>query len=137
MVVPIFYAQPFTDHTQFKEHFIRAGSEGGISAAQALGDSVRELMHSTMGMQADRCRIMVRVYANMLGLSKALARLGLVGHEARSLSSFTSAFNRAQDLFDFVDAAERKEGSDFKIRGTWLWMGGAMIDRDTDRNGGL
>lgn len=70
-----------------------------------------------MGLQADQCRIMVRVYANMLGLSKVLARMGLVGHEARSLSPFTSAFNRAQDLFDFVDAAEKKEGSDFKIRG--------------------
>ena len=74
-------------------------------------------MHSTMGMQADNCRIMVRVYANILGLSKVLARVGMVGHEARSLASFTSAFNRAQDLFDFVDAAEKKEGSDFKIRG--------------------
>lgn len=125
-----------TDHTQFKEHFIKAGSEGGINAAQALSDSVRELMHSTMGMQADQCRIMVRVYANMLGLSKVLARAGLVGHEARSLSPFTSAFNRAQDLFDFVDAAERKEGSDFKIRGTLFWTGGAMIV-NTDRNGGM
>lgn len=74
-------------------------------------------MHSTMGIQADQCRIMVRVYANMLGLSKTLARAGLCGHEARSLAPFTSAFNRAQDLFDFVDAAEKKEGSDFKIRG--------------------
>jgi hypothetical protein len=70
-----------------------------------------------MGIQADQCRIMVRVYANMLGLSKTLARAGLCGHEARSLAPFTSAFNRAQDLFDFVDAAEKKEGSDFKIRG--------------------
>lgn len=77
-------------------------------------------MHSTMGMQADQCRIMVRVYANMLGLSKTLARAGLCGHEARSLAPFTSAFNRAQDLFDFVDAAEKKEGSDFKIRGEFL-----------------
>lgn len=71
-------------------------------------------------MQADQCRIMVRVYANMLGLSKTLARAGLCGHEARSLAPFTSAFNRAQDLFDFVDAAEKKEGSDFKIRGGLL-----------------
>jgi hypothetical protein len=63
---------------------------------------------------------MVRVYANMLGLSKTLARAGLCGHEARSLAPFTSAFNRAQDLFDFVDAAEKKEGSDFKIRGAFL-----------------
>ncbi|KAJ5724405.1 Zinc finger CCCH-type [Penicillium malachiteum] len=100
----------------FKEHFLKAGSEGGINAARELSDSIRELMHSTMGMQADQCRIMVRVYANILGLSKVLARAGMVGHEARSLSPFTSAFTRAQDLFDFVDAAEKKEGSDFKIR---------------------
>jgi hypothetical protein len=63
---------------------------------------------------------MVRVYANILGLSKVLARAGMVGHEARSLSPFTSSFTRAQDLFDFVDAAEKKEGSDFKIRGMRL-----------------
>ncbi|KAJ5553039.1 hypothetical protein N7494_002417 [Penicillium frequentans] len=100
----------------FKEHFLKAGSEGGVKAARELSDSVRELMHSTMGMQADSCRIMVRVYANILGLSKALARAGMVGHEARSLSPFTSSFTRAQDLFDFIDAAEKKEGSDFKIR---------------------
>ncbi|KAJ5523007.1 hypothetical protein N7513_003255 [Penicillium frequentans] len=102
----------------FKEHFLKAGSEGGVKAARELSDSVRELMHSTMGVQADSCRIMVRVYANILGLSKALARAGMVGHEARSISPFTSSFTRAQDLFDFVDSAEKKEGSDFKIRGT-------------------
>ncbi|KAJ5826055.1 hypothetical protein N7474_003193 [Penicillium riverlandense] len=101
---------------QFKEHFVKAGSEGGINAARELSDSIKELMHSTMGAQADQCRIMVRVYANLLGLSKAFARAGLSGHEARSLSPFCAAFTRAQDLFDFVDAAEKKEGSDFKIR---------------------
>lgn len=74
-----------------------------------------------MGMQAEQCRIMVRVYANVLGLSKALARAGITGHEARSLSPFTSSFTRAQELFDFVDAAEKKEGSDFKIRGK-MWL---------------
>lgn len=40
-----------------------------------------------------------------------------MGHEARSMSPFTSSFTRAQELFDYVDAAEKKEGSDFKIRG--------------------
>ncbi|KAJ5195641.1 uncharacterized protein N7498_009079 [Penicillium cinerascens] len=100
----------------FKEHYFKSGSEGGTNAARELTDSVRELMHSTLGAQADQCRIMVRVYANVLGLSKTLARAGLVGYEARSLSPFTSAFTRAQDLFDFVDAAEEKERCDFKIR---------------------
>jgi hypothetical protein len=101
---------------------LKNGSEGGIAAARELSDSVKELMHSTMGMQAEQCRIMVRVYANVLGLSKALARAGLTGHEARSLSPFTSSFTRSQELFDYVDAAEKKEGSDFKIRGN-EWLG--------------
>lgn len=74
-------------------------------------------MLSTKGIQPGQCQIMVRAYANMLGLSRALARAGLVRHEARSISQFTSAFTRAQDLFDFVDAGEKKEGSDYKTRG--------------------
>jgi hypothetical protein len=84
-----------------------------------------------MGMQAEQCRIMVRVYANVLGLSKALARAGLTGHEARSLSPFTSSFTRAQELFDYVDAAEKKEGSDFKIRGN-EWFGSSSVMICTD-----
>jgi len=60
---------------------------------------------------------MVRVYANLMGLSKALARAKLAGHEARSISPFTSSFTRSQDLFDFVDAGDKKENADFKIRG--------------------
>lgn len=60
---------------------------------------------------------MVRIYANVLGLSKSLARAGLVGHEARSMAAFTSSFTRSEDLFDFVDAGDKKEGADHKIRG--------------------
>lgn len=74
-------------------------------------------MHLTIGAQADQCRVMVRIYANMLGLSRVLARAGLLGNEVRSIAPFSAAFNRAQELFDFVDAADKKEGSDFKIRG--------------------
>lgn len=67
--------------------------------------------------EVNSCRVMVRVYANLAGLSKTLAKTGLVGQEARSLATFTSSFTRAQDLFDFVDAGDKKDGADFKIRG--------------------
>lgn len=63
---------------------------------------------------------MVRVYANFLGLSKVLSEAGIIKDEPRSLSMFTSAFTRAHELFDFVDAGEKKEGSDYKIRGKIL-----------------
>ncbi|PYI09223.1 C-x8-C-x5-C-x3-H type zinc finger protein [Aspergillus sclerotiicarbonarius CBS 121057] len=100
----------------FKEHLVKAGSEGGITAARLLNDSIRELIHDRLGSQADQCRVMVRIYANVLGLSKSLARSGFVGHEARSLAPFAASFTRAQDLFDFVDAGDKKEGADYKIR---------------------
>lgn len=74
-------------------------------------------MLSTEGIRDVQCQIMVRAYANINGLSRTLARAGLVKPEPRSLSSFTSAFTRAQELFDFVDATEKKEASDYKIRG--------------------
>lgn len=67
--------------------------------------------------EADQCQVMVRVYANLSGLSKALAKAGLVGQEARSLAPFSSSFTRAVDLCDFVDAGDKKDGADFKIRG--------------------
>ncbi|THC88089.1 hypothetical protein EYZ11_012463 [Aspergillus tanneri] len=104
------------DGCLFKEHLLKAGSEGGITAATLLSDSIKELLHDQLGPQADQCRIMVRIYSNILGLSKSLARFGLVGHEARSLSPFAASFTRSQDLFDYVDAGDKKEGADNKIR---------------------
>ncbi|OJJ99112.1 hypothetical protein ASPACDRAFT_29631 [Aspergillus aculeatus ATCC 16872] len=101
---------------QFKEHLIKAGSDGGITAARLMHDSIRDLLHDRLGSHADQCRIMVRIYANVLGLSKALARSGLVGNEARSLSPFVANLTSSQDLFDFVDAGDKKEAADYKIR---------------------
>jgi hypothetical protein len=65
---------------------------------------------------------MVRIYANLKGLSQTLARqgVGLCGNESRSLAPFACSFTRAQDFFDFVDAGEGKERADFKINGTCL-----------------
>ncbi|KAL3448156.1 hypothetical protein BJX65DRAFT_295352 [Aspergillus insuetus] len=100
----------------FKDYLIKAGAEGGVKAARLLNDSIRGLAHERLGIEADQCRIMVRIYSNILGLSKTMARAGLVGHEARSLSTFASSFTRAQDLFDYVDAGDKKEGADYKIR---------------------
>lgn len=82
-----------------------------------MTDSIKELLHDRLGDQAEQCRVMIRIYANLLGLSKALARAGLVGHEARSFAAFASSFTRSQDLADFIDAGDKKEGADHKIRG--------------------
>ncbi|KAF7586058.1 hypothetical protein BBP40_009624 [Aspergillus hancockii] len=103
----------------FKEHLVKAGCEGGITAARLLSDSIKELLQEQLGTQADQCRIMVRIYSNILGLSKSLARIGLCGNEARSLSPFAASFTRSQDLFDYIDAGDKKEGADYKIRASF------------------
>jgi hypothetical protein len=109
---------PVIDDHQFKDRLIKAGSDGGITAAQSLSNDVKQLLQSRLYNDADQCSVMVRIYANLSGLSKTLARNGLVGNE--SFYQFTASFTRSQDLFDFVDAGDKKEGADFKIKGASL-----------------
>ncbi|EON66922.1 hypothetical protein W97_06326 [Coniosporium apollinis CBS 100218] len=99
----------------FNDHLIKNGGEGGIAAAQGLSSAIKQCL-LRLGSDADQCRIMVRVYSNLAGLSKILARHGMAGNEARSLAPFAASFTRSHDLFDFVDAGDKKEGADFKIR---------------------
>jgi hypothetical protein len=105
-------------HQKFHERLIRAGGEGGVDAATLLHQKVKEYLSY---MQLDNCRIMVRVYANLHGLGKALNRAGNeVGPHGYALGPFAANFTRSQDLFEFVDAGEKKEGADFKIKGTQI-----------------
>lgn len=108
---------PYLTLKQFKDYLIKSGQQGGVKAAQLLNESIKDLVHERLGTQADECRIMVRIYSNILGLSKSLGRAGLIGKEARSFSIFAAGFTAAQDLFDYVDAGDKKEGADYKIRG--------------------
>ena len=73
-----------------------------------MTDSVKELLHDRLGDQADQCRIMIRIYSNLLGLSKTLSRAELAGNEARSFATFASSFTRLQELADYIDAGEKK-----------------------------
>ncbi|EOD51910.1 putative ccch zinc finger dna binding protein [Neofusicoccum parvum UCRNP2] len=98
----------------FKDELLSTGATGGIEAAQLLNDKIQEYLRR---LSLDDCRIMVRIYCNLAGLSKTLARAKIVGFEARSLAPFTASFTRSRDLYDFVDAGDKKEGADFKIRG--------------------
>ncbi|EXL66688.1 hypothetical protein FOPG_17161 [Fusarium oxysporum f. sp. conglutinans race 2 54008] len=97
----------------FDERFVKDGEEGGSRAAKQLNDTIKDsLRHKGV----ESCEVMVRVYANLVGLSKALCKNGLAGAEKRSLSSFTAGFNRSYGLADFIDAGELKENADFKLK---------------------
>ncbi|KAH8745006.1 hypothetical protein F5883DRAFT_703400 [Diaporthe sp. PMI_573] len=97
----------------FDDHLIAAGQDGGARAAQLLNQAVKT-SQAKKGME--NCETMVRVYANVAGLSKALSKCGLSGADKRSLAPFIANFNKSYGLTDFVDAGEFKENADFKLR---------------------
>lgn len=98
----------------FDEDLVRAGEEGGSRAAVRLHDAVKS---SLRRRGIDNCEITIRVYADLVGLSKFLARNGgQCGKEKRGLSNFVVGFNRSHGLTDFVDAGEPQESADFKLK---------------------
>ncbi|GAB1727104.1 hypothetical protein NU195Hw_g8022t1 [Hortaea werneckii] len=97
----------------FNDDFVSRGAEGGSKAAQLLKDNINRSLR-WKGLEG--CQIMVRVYANLVGLSKALAKEGLAGKEKRSLANFAASFTQSNDLFDYVDAGESENSASFKIR---------------------
>ncbi|KAH8761644.1 hypothetical protein F5883DRAFT_606021 [Diaporthe sp. PMI_573] len=97
----------------FNDDLVAAGQEGGTRAAKLLNDTIKA---SQRKKGLEHCETMVRVYANVAGLSKALAKANLLGADKRSLSPFIANFNRSYGLTDFVDAGEFKENADFKLR---------------------
>lgn len=100
----------------FDDNLVSNKDDGGQRAAQLLDGAVKA---SLRAKSLEHCRVMVRVYANLVGLSKALSRAKLSGPEKRSLAPFVANFNRTNDLYDFVDAGELKENADSKLRSMW------------------
>ncbi|KAJ1328118.1 E3 ubiquitin-protein ligase makorin [Microdochium nivale] len=98
----------------FDEDLVRAGEEGGSRAAVRLNEAVR---NSLRRRGIENCEIIIRVYANLVGLSKFLSRNGAqCGAEKRALAGFVAGFNRSHGLTDFVDAGELKETASFKLK---------------------
>lgn len=70
----------------------------------------------TLGLDVGNTDIVVRAYANLKGLTKALHRDGKMQTTA-DLGLFAQGFTQRQSLFDFVDVGPGKEEADEKIRG--------------------
>ncbi|KAL4778548.1 hypothetical protein BJX76DRAFT_352533 [Aspergillus varians] len=107
------------DHYLFADYLVQAGKTGGKQAAQLLRASIADLTRELLGNEGPQCRIMVRIYSNMLKLSKSMARTGLVRNEARSFSKFAASFSGAEYLFDYVDTGESTGGANCKINETF------------------
>lgn len=106
------------DNYIFNDDLIRDRVDGGIKAAQMLHAHIRQEMLE-LGQETHGCRIVVRIFASTAGLSRALSNAGILSSEPRALAPFAAAFTRSQGLFEFVDAGDKMENADFKIRGSY------------------
>ncbi|KAI5466952.1 hypothetical protein BGZ63DRAFT_346469 [Mariannaea sp. PMI_226] len=104
------------DGLLFHEDFVRDRNEGGKRAAAAVHAAVAAIV----GDRADELQIIVRVVANVGGLSKAMMRDGCISNST-DFKDFTLGFTQAKASFDFIDVGYGKERADTKIRETTRW----------------
>lgn len=105
------------DGAVFTEALLRAGSEGGSDAAHKLQSEIRNHILDVYEGAAGSWSIMVHIYANLDGLSRKLASVGLIRSPVE-LHTFARAFSLHQPLFNFIDVGSGKERADHKIKGT-------------------
>lgn len=101
--------------TQFQSTILNNGIEGGKQAADKLFTELRGYL-KPLGIDLDTTDIVVRAYANFIGLAQASVKNGIMKNGA-SLNLFANGFTQRQALFDFVDVGAGKERVDHKIRG--------------------
>ncbi|KAK4561224.1 hypothetical protein LTR86_004541 [Recurvomyces mirabilis] len=109
------------DNTNFLDHYLAEGAEGGRQAAIDLYDLLVEYV-AGQNESNGHWPIAVRVYANMQGLAETYRRSGIVG-DPTMFRAFVKAFNGERRLFEFIDAGDDKEAADRKIEGTVLVYG--------------
>lgn len=64
-------------------------------------------------------KIVVRVYANVKGLSETCTKAGLVDAPFK-VEDFVRGFTRGKTLFDFTDVGAGKDRADGKMNGQYL-----------------
>ena len=101
--------------TKFLNEFVTQELAGGDKAAKLLNQAVFEYLRYDEDFKHDS-RIVIRVYANLRGLSKTYVDKGILPNTA-TFSEFVLGFNKAHPLCDFIDAGDHKEAADTKLKG--------------------
>ncbi|KAI0888006.1 uncharacterized protein GGS22DRAFT_154795 [Annulohypoxylon maeteangense] len=102
------------DGAKFADEYLRDPVAGAERAAIKLKQAVRESLRDT-GADLEDIPILVRVYANLMDLSKSL-RLSRVIDYDDDMRLFAERFTNSRAEFDFVNVGKGKENADSKIR---------------------
>ncbi|EAA30076.2 hypothetical protein GE21DRAFT_5002 [Neurospora crassa] len=100
------------DGALFHDEYIIQGEEGGREAAHELHSALKTFLEST-NMEDHIKFIVVKIYLNVEGLSRALMESGII-HEDDKLTKFGRGFCQAQPFFEFIDVGHGKEKADLK-----------------------
>lgn len=94
-------------------------ASGGSKAANDLYTEVVEYL-KRQGLLSNNIAnydVVVNVYANKLGLARALVAANYLDHPSQ-LDQFFCSFSQGQPLFQFIDCGPGKERADAKLRGS-------------------
>jgi len=101
---------------KFRDDLVQDLGSGGQEAAALLKKSVETFIQADgVLMLLPEYRIVVRIYVNMIGLSRSYHSAGIL-ESPSDFERFARGFNRTLPLFDIVDAGNEKECADDKIR---------------------
>lgn len=112
------YAMRLTN-TQFLNELVRRGVSGGDQAAKLLKQAVIDYLRHDEDFKYDN-KIVIRVYANIRGLSKTYVDNRILPNTA-AFHEFVLGFNKAHPLCDFIDAGNHKEAADTKLKGSVIY----------------
>jgi hypothetical protein len=104
---------------QFLDELVQRGISGGEDTAQKLREALSGYVKGLDGMSLHDAQIVIRIYANMEGLSKTYRDAKLLSSPSQ-LDLFVRGFNKSHPLCDFGDAGNDKEAADSKIKGERL-----------------
>lgn len=94
---------------------VKKGIAGGDEAAKLLRRAVYEYLRHDDRFKLDH-KIIIRVYANLRGLSQIYAEKGILPNTG-AFADFLLGFNKAHPSCDFIDAGNHKEAADSKLKG--------------------
>ncbi|CAJ0547516.1 Ff.00g042700.m01.CDS01 [Fusarium sp. VM40] len=99
----------------FRDELVQAGLEGGKKAMSLLKQSVEKKLKTLSGSVPPHLQIIIRVYANLQGLSQSYQNSDLLSN-GQTLEEFVRGFNMGDPLCDYVDAGNGKECADEKVK---------------------
>jgi hypothetical protein len=99
---------------QFQDEFARDGQLGGKRAAGLLRKAITEDIRTRFPSLPANVQVVIRVYANLKGLSKKYRELM---PDSAPFEDFVRGFNTVHPTCDYIDAGCGKECADEKIKG--------------------